>query len=138
MIDVAAEETAFVITTAERGSVVGAIGLAPAHIDEGVELGFWIGKPYWGRGYATEAARALLGFAFYDLGVTQIVAGAFRENRASLCVLEKVGFEKNEFGRSELAPPRRSPKYSALHHYPRIVTGGVNEGGACRCAGIGR
>ena len=94
VIDVAAEETAFVITTAERGSVVGAIGLAPAHIDEGVELGFWIGKPYWGRGYATEAARALLGFAFDDLGVTQIVAGAFRENRASLRVLEKVGFEK--------------------------------------------
>ena len=64
------------------------------HIGNGIELGFWIGKPYWGRGYATEAARALVGYAFDKLGLTQIVAGAFRENRASRRVLEKVGFGK--------------------------------------------
>jgi ribosomal-protein-alanine N-acetyltransferase len=88
------EEMAFVITLVEPHSVVGAIGLAPAHIGEGIELGFWIGKPYWGRGYATEAVSALLRHAFDDLGLTHIVAGAFRENRASRRVLEKVGFEK--------------------------------------------
>ena len=89
-----AEETAFVITVIDRNAVAGAIGLAPAHIGEGTELGFWIGKPYWGRGYATEAATTLVRYAFAELDIAEIVAGAFCENRASQRVLEKVGFEK--------------------------------------------
>lgn len=69
-----AEETAFVITVIDRNAVAGAIGLAPAHIGEGTELDFWIGKPYWGRGYATEAATTLVRYAFAELDIAEIVA----------------------------------------------------------------
>ncbi|MDA0262362.1 MAG: GNAT family N-acetyltransferase [Proteobacteria bacterium] len=88
-------ETVFVVeATGERQSVVGAIGLGPARIEEEQELGFWIGKPYWGRGFATEAASAVVHFGFEELGLQQIVAGTFRENRASRRVLEKIVFHE--------------------------------------------
>jgi len=56
------------------------------------EMGYWLGKPYWNRGYATEAARKLAGFAFSGLKATAITAGYFHDNPASAHVLEKVGF----------------------------------------------
>ena len=90
-------EIDLIVTLVARQSVIGAIGLAPTRFGEGSELGFWIGKPYWGQGYATEAAIGLVEYAFGELGLAQIVAGAFPENRASCRVLEKVGFEKTEF-----------------------------------------
>ena len=89
-------ETPLMVTLAERRSLIGAIELAPARSSTGPELGFWNGKPYWGHGYATEAALGLVGHAFGKLGLSHIVAGAFLENRSSHRVLEKVGFEKTE------------------------------------------
>ncbi len=56
------------------------------------ELGYWLGRPFWGHGYATEAARKLAGFAFSRLKATQLTAGYFHDNPASGRVLEKVGF----------------------------------------------
>lgn len=56
------------------------------------ELGYWIGKPYWRHGYATEAARELAGFALVKLKVAKLMAGWFTDNPASGRVLEKVGF----------------------------------------------
>jgi RimJ/RimL family protein N-acetyltransferase len=57
------------------------------------ELGYWIGVPYWGRGYATEAARAVIEHAFIALGHDLLHAGARVTNPASRRVLEKCGFE---------------------------------------------
>jgi len=56
------------------------------------EIGYWLGKPYWGQGYATEAARKLAGFTFHALKATKVTAGYFHDNPASAHVLEKVGF----------------------------------------------
>ncbi len=56
------------------------------------ELGYWLGEPYWGRGYATEAAQAAVDIAFEDLGVREITSGHFEENAASGRVLAKCGF----------------------------------------------
>ena len=56
------------------------------------DLGYWIGKPYWGHGYASEAAKAALAWARDNLGVTQMTACYFEDNPASGRVLEKVGF----------------------------------------------
>lgn len=57
-----------------------------------VELGYWISRPYWGNGYATEAGRALIDIA-RTLGLTQLEGSHFLDNPASGRVLEKLGFE---------------------------------------------
>ncbi len=57
-----------------------------------VELGYWIGRPFWGRGFATEARAAAIEFAFDWLGKTHLVAGCFKDNACSRRVLEKHGF----------------------------------------------
>ena len=56
------------------------------------EVGYWIGQPYWGRGYATAAAKQLADIAFNDLKLVRIYAEVFACNPASMRVLEKAGF----------------------------------------------
>lgn len=75
------------------GDLVGEVGLKPLD-DEGpeVELGFAFAAAYWGRGYATEAGRAVLDEAFGQLGLEQVFATAREENAASRHVLGKLGF----------------------------------------------
>lgn len=80
----------FITLPSPSGSrVVGACGLE--RDEDEVELGYWIGRDYWGRGFATEAAGALLGLA-RTLGYRRIVASHFVDNPASRGVLRKVGF----------------------------------------------
>ena len=56
-------------------------------------MGYWIGRPYWGQGYATEAAAGAVGWAGADAGASGwVVAGHFADNPASGRVLEKAGF----------------------------------------------
>ena len=73
-------------------AVIGACGLDAARRDL-PEIGYWLGVPYWGRGYATEAVRALIDHAFDELGHDALVAGARVSNPASRRVLEKCGFQ---------------------------------------------
>jgi RimJ/RimL family protein N-acetyltransferase len=61
--------------------------------EDGAELGYWFGAPYWGLGFATEAARAVIDYAFDDLGHQEVLAGARVSNPASRRVLEKCGFQ---------------------------------------------
>jgi RimJ/RimL family protein N-acetyltransferase len=82
-------ETCFVIVLGDR--LIGACGLDPH--DDGPELGYWLGAPYWGRGFATEAARALIDHAFGELGHATVQAGARISNPASRRVLEKCAFQ---------------------------------------------
>ena len=63
--------------------------------DEGYEFGYWLGKPFWGQGYATEAARRLAQFAFEELGLESLHAGWFHDNPASGHVLAKLGARHN-------------------------------------------
>jgi ribosomal-protein-alanine N-acetyltransferase len=56
------------------------------------ELGYWLGEPYWNRGYASEAAAALRDHAFEKLKLGHIVAGHFFDNHASGRILSKLGF----------------------------------------------
>ncbi len=65
---------------------------APGHPNDEPELGYRLRARAWGRGYATEGARALLGEAFGPLGLDRVVAVARAENTASLNVLRKLGF----------------------------------------------
>jgi RimJ/RimL family protein N-acetyltransferase len=58
----------------------------------GPELGYWLGREFWGRGLATEAVQAALGWARDDWGLRAVSAGHFADNPASGRVLEKAGF----------------------------------------------
>jgi 8-oxo-dGTP diphosphatase len=86
-----AEEVAFAIERKADRALLGCIGLQPGETI-GLEFGYWIGKAYWNRGFASEAVRALTRFAFETLGVEEIWAAAVPVNDASHRVLEKNGF----------------------------------------------
>jgi len=73
------------------GRLCGGIGLHPQMEHRCVELGYWIGVPYWGNGYATEAAQAVVRYGFEQFGLNRIFAGHFKQNVASGNVLRKIG-----------------------------------------------
>ena len=84
------EAQALFAITLER-TLIGVCGLDPR--EDGPEIGYWLGVEYWGQGYATEAARALIDHAFGQLGYEALAAGARVSNPASRRVLEKCGFQ---------------------------------------------
>ncbi|HEX4861463.1 MAG TPA: GNAT family N-acetyltransferase [Rhizomicrobium sp.] len=84
---------AFAITDKRRGAFLGMCGV---HLrGKGFELGYWLARPHWGMGYATEAAGEVLGFAFRNLRAEEVEAGWYHDNPASGRVLEKLGFRPN-------------------------------------------
>jgi [ribosomal protein S5]-alanine N-acetyltransferase len=70
---------------------IGGIGLRIDSRHQHAELGYWLGIPYWGRGYATEAAREMLRYGFETLGLHRIYASHFKHNPASGRILLKLG-----------------------------------------------
>jgi RimJ/RimL family protein N-acetyltransferase len=84
-------EVAFFVTLTD-GTLIGGCGLGRLFGND-PEIGYWLGVPYWGKGYATEAARAVIDYAFADLGFEKLEAGARVSNPASRRVLEKCGFQ---------------------------------------------
>lgn len=81
----------FAITLRTEGRLIGAIGLGIQDACETAELGYWVGKPYWNRGYCTEAARAILGYGFQEFCLNRIYACHFKRNPASGRVMQKIG-----------------------------------------------
>jgi ribosomal-protein-alanine N-acetyltransferase len=81
------------------GLYIGRTGLYPFRTEDGVivpaeaTLAFYLARPYWGRGLATEAGRAFIEHGFRDLGLTKIHAGMNAANKASQRVIEKLGFK---------------------------------------------
>jgi RimJ/RimL family protein N-acetyltransferase len=76
------------------GQAVGGIGLV-LHDDVercSAEIGYWLGREFWGRGLATAAVRGLTGYAFAAHGLTRVYALPFADNAASLRVLQKAGY----------------------------------------------
>ncbi len=81
----------YAITNSDNGAFIGCIGLdARAH---GLELGYWIGQPYWGRGYATEAAHAAVDLAFRATRIDVLHVSCRVTNAASRRVIHKCGFQ---------------------------------------------
>ena len=72
--------------------LIGGIGIHDTP-DGDVELGYWITRDHWGRGYASEAGRAMVAFARGVLKLERLVAGHFLDNPASGSVLRKLGFQ---------------------------------------------
>jgi len=87
----AGELANFAVLFRDSKSLVGAMGLEIIPRFERAELGYWIGKPYWGNGYCTEAGRAVLDYGFVVLNLNRIYASHFKRNLASGRVLQKLG-----------------------------------------------
>jgi RimJ/RimL family protein N-acetyltransferase len=77
----------------KEGQIMGAIGLHDRE-DDKAELGYWIGIPYWNKGYVTEAAKAIIDFGFDELKLNKIFATHFLHNPASGRIMEKIGMKK--------------------------------------------
>lgn len=75
-----------------EAGAMGSVGLDTREGWEQLELGYWLGKPYWGRGYMTEAAKALVDHGFGAMSLDSIGSGHLPENLASRKVLTKLGF----------------------------------------------
>jgi RimJ/RimL family protein N-acetyltransferase len=82
------EDHVFAVQRKEDGAFIGMCGVHPGR---GWEFGYWLGRPFWGAGFATEAAAALIAFAFDTLGAERLRASWFHDNPASGRVLAKLG-----------------------------------------------
>jgi [ribosomal protein S5]-alanine N-acetyltransferase len=101
--DIAADLKAYEVGTAldwavEHGAdrkMIGRINLGDYHRrDQRADLGYAYNRRYWGQGYATEAARAVLAFAFGSLGLNRVGAVVLPDNLGSITVLTRLGFQQ--------------------------------------------
>jgi RimJ/RimL family protein N-acetyltransferase len=83
----------YAITQAETGHFLGCCGIGAARSEPGLSLGYWIGEPHWGKGYATEAAHALIDLAFRATAIERLHAACRVTNAASRRVIHKCGFQ---------------------------------------------
>lgn len=91
----------FAVVLRESKELIGTVELK---IDRGLnkaDLGYWIGKPYWNFGYATEAARAIIAAGFDELGLDRIRACHFARNPSSGRVMEKLGMLRERTTRQD-------------------------------------
>jgi len=96
------EGVVFAIVHRRDAALVGCVGLACDEENQNAELGYWIGLPYWNRGYATEAARMMLAFGFAYFGLHRIKSSYFGSNPASGRVMEKIGMRYEGRRREQL------------------------------------
>lgn len=94
----------FAITDIDQGLLIGSVGLDfdLDRSEKAAEIAYWIGKPYWGKGYATEAARVVIEYGFGRLYLRRIYARYFVRNKASARVLEKIGMTRENCLRQHL------------------------------------
>ena len=96
--DVFSAEETYAVCLKEDRRAIGSIGLIPPEQTQvaapptEMEIGFWIGVPFWGRGYIPEAVREIQRYAFEDLGCTALWCGYYDGNKKSKRVQEKCGF----------------------------------------------
>ena len=81
----------YAVELKETGTPVGICGLIKREFIDDVDVGFSILRPFWGNGYATEAARAVMQYGRETFGLPRVVGIAAPENARSIAVLEKLG-----------------------------------------------
>jgi RimJ/RimL family protein N-acetyltransferase len=82
------------VTAKTSNELMGGIRLVPNMDFNSAELGFWIGRPYWRKGYTFEAAKIVIEWAFKDLRINRLEGHSMTENKSSIALLEKLGFSR--------------------------------------------
>jgi len=88
----------FAVTLAKSAELIGVCGLRPSEKNNGPSLGYWLGEPWWGNGFGTQAAHALVDLAFKTTNHERVNASCRVINPASRRVLEKCGFQHVDTG----------------------------------------
>ena len=111
------------ITLRSDARQIGGIGLRVDDQHQHAELGYWLGVPYWGQGYATEAAREMLRYGFEELQLHRIFASHFKHNPTSGRVLGEAGNAPRRL------PARASPQVGSVRRFGviRDVAAGMGE-----------
>jgi RimJ/RimL family protein N-acetyltransferase len=119
------------VETTLEGSFLGYVGLWPAtfaaHFTPAVEVGWRLSSEQWGRGFATEAARAAVGDGFDRLGLDEIVSFTAADNRRSRRVMEKLGMTTDpdeDFDHPSLAVGHRLRRHALYRLRPGVVRTG--------------
>ncbi|MCL1663807.1 GNAT family N-acetyltransferase [Elizabethkingia ursingii] len=101
----------------KEGKIIGAIGLHDRG-DDKAELGYWIAVPFWNKGFATEAASAILNFGIKELKFHKIYATHFIHNPASGKIMEKIGMQKEAVLKDHI---KKEGQYLDIQMYSLIV-----------------
>jgi ribosomal-protein-alanine N-acetyltransferase len=101
----------------KEGKIIGAIGLHDRG-DDKAELGYWIAVPFWNKGFATEAAAAILNFGIKELKFHKIYATHFIHNPASGKIMEKIGMQKEAVLKDHI---KKEGQYLDIQMYSLIV-----------------
>ncbi|MFB4158493.1 GNAT family N-acetyltransferase [Geomicrobium sp. JSM 1781026] len=110
------------ITTEDAKKVIGSMSLSENAQHGHGEIGYWLGEPYWGRGYATEAACAVLEWGFQSKGFHRIYGRHMTFNPASGRVLEKCGMKKEGVLREHV---HKDGAFLDLVYYGKLVSDSV-------------
>ena len=109
----------FAIDAPGVAEMIGAITLNIAAVHARAELGYWVGVPFWNRGYCTEAARAIIGFGFSELGLHRVQARHLTRNPASGRVMQKAGMTFEGIHRGSM---RKWDRFEDLAMYAILAT----------------
>jgi RimJ/RimL family protein N-acetyltransferase len=104
----------FAIVHRAEGYLVGAVGLTLTSRFDRAEIGYWVGVPYWNRGYCTEAAKAVVAHGFRVLGLNRVMATHLTRNLASGRVMQKIGMTHEGRMRQHV---KRWDRYEDLEMY---------------------
>jgi len=109
-------ETEKVFAIDFHGKLCGLVGLILQKdiYRKSAEIGYWIGEPFWGKGIATKAVELITQYAFDELKLIRIFAGAFEYNVGSMKVLEKNGFQKESVSKKAVF---KNDKFWDEHRY---------------------
>lgn len=113
-----AGEHAFALRTRSDGVLVGVVGLSVKEAERVAEIGYWIGRPFWNRGFATEAVRRVVVWGFATLRLARLDAPVFAGNARSAHVLEKAGFEARGHATVD-APARGGTREAVMYRMER-------------------
>ncbi|QTD41891.1 GNAT family N-acetyltransferase [Sporosarcina sp. Te-1] len=102
------------ITDKESGELFGAISLSNNQRCKNGEIAYWIGEEYWGKGYGTEAAKAMIDFAFDEKKLHKVFARYFSSNPASGRIMDKIGMEREGILKDQVM---KDGKYEHLIHF---------------------
>jgi ribosomal-protein-alanine N-acetyltransferase len=109
----------FAMAIKEDDSLIGCVSLRIAKSHNHAELAYWVGRPFWGQGFATEAAQAIVDFGFNALQLNRIFAAAMTKNQASYKVMTKIGMiHEGTFPKHVL----KSGSYEDLVYYGMVKT----------------
>lgn len=94
------EGKSYCFSVLATGEFVGVVSILNVAAAQG-EIGYWIGRPYWGRGYATLAGRQALAVGFEELSLSKFTGKCLARNTGSYRVLKKLGFQLTGFSTAE-------------------------------------